>query len=258
MFRSRRLYAILSFVFLSFAVLLSIGSFVYTLRSQTAGRELIREKVDSARLVTLAGNTRPEANAANDLGVVSDDLRLDHMMLQAEALAATGERTVERGLSPSFTIPNHPAFWKWLTAGRIWQEFRLGGVRYPHYHGLAQSAGLQCELGLPERHADRFFGQCRPGAAGVSYIHSHGLNVNGVRQASPISAIRGFPEALAPAVAGIVSMHNFRPHKMSRAKLNRLREYNPSAIYRWQWRTGVPVGSSRRYGDDLRLQPSLR
>ena len=44
--------------------------------------KLIHEKVDENKLVTLAGNTRPEANAENDLGAVSDDLSLDHMMLQ--------------------------------------------------------------------------------------------------------------------------------------------------------------------------------
>ncbi len=32
--------------------------------------------------VTLAGNTRPEANAANDRDAVADDLPLDHMLLQ--------------------------------------------------------------------------------------------------------------------------------------------------------------------------------
>src|SRR5580658_1620154 len=117
MFRTRRLYAILSSL-----VLLLIGSFV-TLRSQTAGRELLREKVDNTKLVTLAGNTRPEANAENDLGPVSDDLGIDHMLLQLKR-SPQQEQAVERFVA-SLHDPKSPNFHKWLTAGEFGRNFGL-------------------------------------------------------------------------------------------------------------------------------------
>ena len=44
-------------------------------------RELIAGVIDDSRLVTLAGNTRSEANAANDRGPVEGSLALDHLQL---------------------------------------------------------------------------------------------------------------------------------------------------------------------------------
>ncbi len=43
----------------------------------------------------------------------------------------------------------------------------------------------------------------------------HNLDVNGVRHIANVSDPQ-IPEALAPAVAGVVSIHDFRPHNMSR------------------------------------------
>jgi hypothetical protein len=38
--------------------------------------------VDESKLVTLSGNTRPEAKKQNDRGLVSDGLAMEHMLLQ--------------------------------------------------------------------------------------------------------------------------------------------------------------------------------
>src|ERR1700690_2603560 len=43
---------------------------------------LITQAVDESKMVTLAGNTRPEANKQNDRGLVPDSLSLEHVMLQ--------------------------------------------------------------------------------------------------------------------------------------------------------------------------------
>src|ERR1017187_6181792 len=61
--------------------LLSLTSAVY---AQPSGRpaRVIREGIDEARVVRLAGNTRPKANAHNDRGIVSDDFPISHMLLQ--------------------------------------------------------------------------------------------------------------------------------------------------------------------------------
>ena len=43
---------------------------------------LIVSPINENSRVTLEGNTRPEANAKNDRGLVADDLALQHMQLQ--------------------------------------------------------------------------------------------------------------------------------------------------------------------------------
>src|SRR5208283_960273 len=63
--------------FKSFLFLFATIAFVLTLNLASyaeASRALITQKIDESQLVTLAGNTRPEANAVNDRGPVSADL----------------------------------------------------------------------------------------------------------------------------------------------------------------------------------------
>jgi len=49
---------------------------------------MITAPIVEANLVRLSGNTRPEANAANDRGRVADNLPMEHMMLQLRRPAA--------------------------------------------------------------------------------------------------------------------------------------------------------------------------
>lgn len=51
----------------------------------------ISQKIDETARVTLAGNTRPEARAARDLGPVSDDLQMSHMYLQMKMSSQSGK-----------------------------------------------------------------------------------------------------------------------------------------------------------------------
>lgn len=44
-------------------------------------RALITSAVDENSRITLEGNTRPEANAKNDRGIVSEDFALEHLQL---------------------------------------------------------------------------------------------------------------------------------------------------------------------------------
>src|ERR1700679_2216097 len=117
MFQTHRLY-----VLLSCALVLLLGSSV-ALMSQTAGRRaqaLIHESVDENKLVTLAGNTRPEATAENDLGPVSDALSLDHMLLQLKRSPQQEQAVVQ--FIAELHDPHSPNFHKWLTANEFGQK----------------------------------------------------------------------------------------------------------------------------------------
>src|SRR6202167_4046327 len=64
--------------------------------------------VDERALATLEGNTRPEANVANDRGAVAADMRLDHMILQLRRSPAQ-ETAVER-FADSLQDPASPNY----------------------------------------------------------------------------------------------------------------------------------------------------
>src|SRR3984957_14629963 len=86
-----------------------------------AARRLITQPIDSNRLLTIAGNTRPEANTQNDRGRVPDTRAMDHMQLQ---LQRSPER--EQALR-AFIDQQHdstsPNFHRWLTAAQLGQMY---------------------------------------------------------------------------------------------------------------------------------------
>ena len=65
---------------ISALILLTCGWTAISAGSRTP--PLITATIDKNALITLAGNTRPEAKAANDRGAVADDMAMAHMMLQ--------------------------------------------------------------------------------------------------------------------------------------------------------------------------------
>ena len=74
-----------SVALLTFAFTLSFASYLRAaVDTGLHPRALITKEVDETRLVTLKGNTRPEANAMNDRGAVADDFRMEHMLLQLQ------------------------------------------------------------------------------------------------------------------------------------------------------------------------------
>ncbi len=199
MYRTLRQYAIASFT-----VLLLTGSFV-TLRSQTT--------VDD-RLVTLAGNTRPEANAANDLGEVSDDLGIDHMMLQLKR-SPQQEQAVEKFIA-ELHDPKSPNFHKWLTADDFGRNYGLAESGVRTVTSWLESQGFTVNSVYPNAMVIDFSGNAGQ-VRRAFHTSIHNLSVNGVHHIANFADPQ-IPAALAPAVAGIVSMHDFRPHKMIRAK----------------------------------------
>jgi len=67
--------------FLLAALLVAMTLAALDLHASPQSRALLTERIDEANLVTLAGNTRPEANVRNDRGAVSASYPLHHMQL---------------------------------------------------------------------------------------------------------------------------------------------------------------------------------
>ena len=205
--RTSRFYAISSS-----AILLLAGS-VSALLSQTAGRELIRERVDENKLVTLAGNTRPEATTGTDLGMVADDLALEHMMLQLKRSPAQ-EQAVEQFIAEQ-QDPNSPNFHKWLTAVEFGQRFGSAESDIRTVTGWLEAQGFKVNSVYPSGMVIDFSGNAGQ-VRNAFHTSIHNLSVDGVHHIANMSDPQ-IPAALTPVVAGIVSMHDFQPRKMSRA-----------------------------------------
>ena len=176
-----------------------------------ATRPLLTASIDDARRVTLTGNTRAAArNPLNDRGPVEENLQLDHMLLLLDRPA---EKEAElRTLIDAMHTPGSPEFHHWLTP----QEF---GARF----GLAQSDVATVTIWL-ESHGFKV-NRVYPNGTWIDFsgdasqvreaFHTelHNLEIDGVKHIANTTDPQ-IPAALAPAVRGIVSLNDFRPHTM--------------------------------------------
>ncbi len=202
-------------LFLSVSALLICSSIA--LISQNTGRRarpMIHNKIDENRLVTLAGNTRSEANAENDLGPVADALSMDHMMLQLK-------RSPEQEQAASQFVadlhnPKSPNFHKWLTASEFGKNFGVADADIQTITGWLESHGFTVNSVYPSGMVIDFSGSAGQ-VRRAFHTSIHHLDVSGVAHIANFSDPQ-LPEALAPAVAGVVSMHDFQPRAMKRAK----------------------------------------
>ena len=184
----------------------------------STARSLITATVDETRMVRLAGNTRPEANARNDRGRVSDSLPLEHMQLLLKR-PAEREAALQRYIDQLHDRTS-PYFHHWLSASELGRRFGLSDQDVAAVTGWLQQQGFVVNAVHPNNTEIDFSGTAgNVRAAFGSEIHA--LVVGGVRHIANMSDPQ-IPAALAPAVAGIVSLHDFRPHPM-----NRLRAQNP-------------------------------
>jgi subtilase family serine protease len=191
--------------------LLLLLALVATVRAQTPGNPsappLITTPIVESNLVTLAGNVRPEANAANDRGPVPDGFAMDHMFLQLQRPAAL-EQTL-RGLIDQMHDPASPNYHQWLTPGQFGAQFAPAPSDIQKITGWLQGHGFSVNTVYPSGMTIDFSGTAGQVAAAF-HTAIHYLDVGGVTHFANMSDPQ-IPAALAPAVVGVVSLHNFRP-----------------------------------------------
>jgi subtilase family serine protease len=124
--------------------LLSLAARVY---AEPTGRptRMTHGAVDEAKLAVLTGNTRPEATALNDRGMVSDEFALNHMLLQLK-------RSPEREAAMQQFIEE------------------LHDAKSPNFHQWLSSDQFLEHYGVAQEDAD----------AVTSWLHQRGFTVHGV------------------------------------------------------------------------------
>ncbi len=184
------------------------------LAAQSARTPLIRERIDATRLARLAGNTRPEAIAANDAGVVPENFPMEHMLLQLRRSPET-ERAAQT-LVAELHDPKSPRYHRWLTASEYGQAFGASQQDVDTVTAWLRGQGFTVNQVYPGGLTIDFSGT----AAQVSrafHTEIHYLNARGERHIGNISDPQ-IPAALAPAVTGILSLHDFQPRVMRKAR----------------------------------------
>jgi subtilase family serine protease len=184
------------------------------LAAQPARTPRITGRIDETALRTLAGNTRPEANARNDRGAVADDFAMDHMLLQLER-APEQEETV-RGLIDDLHNPSSPKFHQWLTAEEFGRSFVPAAEDVDKISAWLESHGFTVNLVYPSGMVIDFSGTAAQ-VREAFHTAVHYYDVNGVRHIANASDPQ-IPAALASVVTGVVSMHDFRPRSMKTAR----------------------------------------
>ncbi|MBN8886009.1 MAG: S8/S53 family peptidase [Rudaea sp.] len=172
----------------------------------------VAAKVDDAARVTLAGNVRPEATAANDLGAVADTMPLDHMQL---LLRRSPEQ--ERALASAIDAlhdPASPTFHHWLSAEQFGAQYGVAQADVAAVTGWLTAHGFTVNRVYANALTIDFSGSA--GAVHDAFrTEIHRLAVKGARHFANMSDPQ-IPAALASVVKGVVSLNDFRPHAMAK------------------------------------------
>jgi subtilase family serine protease len=171
---------------------------------------LISEVIDESKLVRLWGNTRPEANAKNDRGRVEDSFAMEHMLLQLKR-APELEQEFDQYID-SLTDKSSPNFHQWIMAAEQGEKYGLAQQDLDSITRWLESYGFTVDYVYPNLMVVDF-----SGTAGeireAFHTEIHHLDVRGEQHIANMSDPY-IPEALAPVVVGVVSMHNFKPQQM--------------------------------------------
>jgi len=175
-------------------------------------RRLITQAIDESKRVELPGNTRTEASKSNDRGRVPDSRPMEHMQLQ---LRLPREKEEElNDLLQKIQDPSSPNYHKWLTPEQFKEQFSLAPEDIETITNWLKSQGFTVNV-INGRSVD--FSGTAGQVRRVFRTEIHYFDVRGVRHIANISDPQ-IPAALAPAVAGIVSLNDFKPHPISRVR----------------------------------------
>jgi hypothetical protein len=192
------------------AVALGLASWPAALAQTAGGRALplITQGVNDGNLLALAGNTRPEAqNPANDRGRVDDATPMPHLMLQLRRPGAQEQALAT--LIDQLHDPHAPNYHHWLTANDIGAQFGPAASDIATATDWLTRHGFTVNTVYPNGMAIEFSGTAGQ-IRSAFHTEIHNLSVNGVAHFANTTDPQ-IPVALAPLVAGVTSLNDFRP-----------------------------------------------
>jgi subtilase family serine protease len=172
-------------------------------------RPILTEPIDESQLVTLAGNTTAAAlSVRNDRGPVADSLTFDHLLLKLKRAPETEASFGQ--LIDQMHNPSSPEFHHWLTPQQLGERFGLAAQdretigRWLESHGFSVNRVYQNGLVID-------FAGTAAQIRETFHTEIHNLVLpNGEKHIANMRDPQ-IPAALAPAIEGIASLHDFFP-----------------------------------------------
>jgi hypothetical protein len=187
------------------ATLFTISSLTATAQTKPAAAR-ITQAINEANLVTLRGSVHPLARAGFDQGAVADSRAMNHMLLVLQR--SPQQETALRSLIDEQQTKNSPNYHAWLTPQQFGQQFGVADA------DVQKVAAWLSQKGFTEIKASNgsMFIEFN-GTAGLvrNAFHTEIRNVmvNGQLHIANLTDPQ-IPAALAPVIARIHSLHDFR------------------------------------------------
>jgi uncharacterized protein (TIGR03437 family) len=197
---------------LSRAIVLAIAAMPLLAQPARPASPRIVQAIDEARLVTLRGNTHPLARAEYDQGAAPADLPMERILMllsrSPEQEAALQQLLAEQQDATS----SH--YHEWLTPEQFGERFGPAPEDIDKITGWLKSQGFRVDSVANGRQTVEFSGTAGQLERAL-HTQIHGYLVRGERHWANAQDPQ-VPAALAPVVAGIVSLHDFRRQAMRR------------------------------------------
>jgi Pro-kumamolisin, activation domain/Bacterial Ig-like domain (group 3) len=173
--------------------------------SATLSPARVTQAIDEKQLLRLKGNVHPLAQARFDQGAVADAQPVDRMLLLLQR-SPDQEAALRQLLEDQLTL-NSPKHHAWLSPQEFGAKFgpadadiqaTTAWLTAKGFHGIKVGAG---------RTSIEFSGNARQ-VREAFHTELHHFKVNGAQRFANATDPQ-IPAALAPVVAGVVSLHNF-------------------------------------------------
>ena len=165
---------------------------------------LITQAVDESRLTVLRGNTHPLARPEFDLGTAPATLPMQRMLLVLKRSA--GQENALRTLLDNQQDKHSASYHKWLTPEQFGTQFGPTDSDIQIVTSWLQSHGFQ--VGTTKGRSVLEFSGSASQVQEAFHTTIHKYVVNGEQHWANASD-PSIPAALTPAVAGVLTLHNF-------------------------------------------------
>jgi hypothetical protein len=187
---------------------LVLGMGVAAATAQTsAAVSRVLERVDDTRLVTLTGNTHPMARPSYDQGLVDPQLPMERIVLALKR-SPEQEAALEQLIAELYD-PKSPNFHHWLQPEEFGKLYGPSDADIAAITNWLENHGFQIYTVNEGRVTLEFSGTAEQ-VQNTFHVEMHRYLVNGKMHLAN-DRDPSIPEALAPVVGGVASLHDFFP-----------------------------------------------
>jgi subtilase family serine protease len=229
-------------LFVCLVALASIPAVAFAQGRAASTPPVITAPVDESRLVTLVGTTPPVAlHSPYDLGRADDGLQLDNLLLVLKR-SPENEARLER-LIDAMHDAKSPDYHHWLTARQLGERYGVAPQDIEVIRGWLESHGFTVNKVFQNQLLISFSGNAGQ-VREAFHTELHNMVLPNGEQHIANAGDPQIPAALAPAVTGIASLHDFfpKPHLSSRGTVS----YDQSSG-KWKPRFTIPTKDGAFY-----------